>query len=414
MNSSYNNKNLQNNHPLIPNANTYICQKKFVSINSEDRDCVKYPQSSIFEIELPQDYLNVQSVRLSQWSFPANYNVFGPTNYNLSMYFKMQDVYNPSEHGVIDPLLTVIYNALSENNYSENFLFNIEIGFYNPTQMATELTNKMNEIITNRINTYIKNNPQYEDVSKLFKEYTDFVVVYNTVSQKLVFGNKNSGFLFPNNSEYYDAIRVIENTSCRFTNNGKEYSSFTTWGLPPYLGFVRCPAPSSVGYTVDQYRFYYGDVVRLGDNGIWITPSNYPGAYVHYVSAPLKINFMGAAYIYIEMDSTTSLNCIDETNPYNLSKFTVETNQTNGRVNSAFAKVAIPTTPISQWFDDEMGPYKWFDPPAERIRRLRIKIRYHNGQLVDFGSFDWSIMLEFTLLTNQIERSSTVAKFCGL
>ena len=68
--------NTSSTHPLIPNAQDYMLYKKFISIHSEDRDTIKYPLSTEFEIELPQDYCNVQSVRLSKWTFPANYNTF--------------------------------------------------------------------------------------------------------------------------------------------------------------------------------------------------------------------------------------------------------------------------------------------------------------------------------------------------
>ena len=102
------------------------------------------------------------------------------------------------------------------------------------------------------------------------------------------------------------------------------------------------------------------------------------------------------------------LNCIDETSPYNLSKFTVQTNETNGVANAAFARIPIPATPLSQYFDNEHEPRKFFLPPAERIRRLKIKFRYHNGQLVNFSNFDYSFMLEFTLLSPQIERKYNI------
>ena len=58
-------------HPIIPNSQDYTVYKKYVSIHSEDRDILKYPQSSSFEIELPQDYLNVYTVRMSNWTFPS-------------------------------------------------------------------------------------------------------------------------------------------------------------------------------------------------------------------------------------------------------------------------------------------------------------------------------------------------------
>ena len=48
----------------------------------------------------------------------------------------------------------------------------------------------------------------------------------------------------------------------------------------------------------------------------------------------------------------------------------------------------------------------FFLPPAERIRRLKIKFRYHNGQLVDFANFPYSFNLEFTLVNPQIIRSA--------
>ena len=104
------------------------------------------------------------------------------------------------------------------------------------------------------------------------------------------------------------------------------------------------------------------------------------------------------------------LNNIDETSPFNVSTFTKETNETNGIVNSAFAKMAIPTTPLSQWFDRDSIPYKFFTPPAERIRRLAIKVRFHNGKLVDLSTFPWSFMLEFVVLQPQILRSGKVVR----
>jgi hypothetical protein len=112
---------------------------------------------------------------------------------------------------------------------------------------------------------------------------------------------------------------------------------------------------------------------------------------------------MGPAYMYMEIEEQ---NCIDETQPYNVSNFTIKTNSTNGTANSSFAKIAIPTTPISQWFDRDSLPYKFYYPPADRIRRLYIKLRYHNGQPVDFGIFNYSFTIEFTLQLPQILRTS--------
>ena len=90
--------NTSTSHPLIPNSNEYSLKKKFISIHSEDRNVAKWPSSSEFEIELPQDYINIQGVRLSTWSFPANYNTFSQDQFNVSLTFQITNAYNPGDY----------------------------------------------------------------------------------------------------------------------------------------------------------------------------------------------------------------------------------------------------------------------------------------------------------------------------
>ena len=50
-------------------------------------------------------------------------------------------------------------------------------------------------------------------------------------------------------------------------------------------------------------------------------------------------------------------------------------------------------------------------PPAERMRKLSIKFRYHNGQLVTFGAFPYSFAIEFTtLIPNQPRRINNIGQ----
>ena len=413
--------NTSSTHPLIPNANQYYIERKYVSIHSEDRDILKYPNSSEFEIELPQDYLNVHSAKLSTWSFPANYNVFSPLNFNIAMTFKFIKLYNPGEHGYSDPLTEAIFAGLY-SLIGNQYIVRIETGFYNPSQMATELTNKFNESVSNILNEFFTNTPAYNYALALFTGYNRFKIVYNSVGQRLWFGNTADQFEITNN--YINQFNEDNvGTQCIRRN---QLPSLADWGLPAYLGFTRCSTislsaaeveatmnnanniiygynPEIINVSGDVPRFYYGDV-NPGDNGFWLVPT-LPGATVYFLQAPAKINFMGPSYIYLDIDG---LNCIDETSPYNMSQFTLHTNETNGRVNSAFAKIPITTTPIAQWFDSEQAPYKHFNPPSERIRKLKCRLRYHNGQKVDFGLFEYSFMLEFTLLRPQNERKYTI------
>jgi hypothetical protein len=170
--------------------------------------------------------------------------------------------------------------------------------------------------------------------------------------------------------------------------------------------FTEMPANivSVQGVAVTSINDFKADVSGLST---FDSTTDLVNANVFVMEPPLKINFMGPAYCYMEING---MNCIDETSPYSVSEFTLKTNQTNGVVNSAFAKIAVPTTPISQWFDRDSIPYKFYYPPAERMRKLKFKFRYHNGAAAEFGVFPFSFVIEFTLQLPQILRNSkTVA-----
>ena len=407
--------NTSSTHPLIPNSQNYMYEKKYVSIHSEDRDIVRYPNSNEFEIELPQDYCNVESVRLTQWTFPANYDVFAVERNNIMMTFKITEPYNPgaADHLSNDPLLEVIFQALYYH-IDTPYIVLIEQGFYSPDQMAIELTNRFNTVVTNVILEYFNNKTDTEIPNKselldrliLQGGYNQFVVAYNSVGQKLWFGNKSSNFKITN-SEISAITKALSIYQC----SKSKLPEYVGWGLPEFLGFARCdsiPTPSTeknvfgvIPGVLGYPRFYYGDY-KPGDDGYWLVPDiEYTGAIVYYLEAPKKINLMGEAYFYLEIHG---MNNIDETSPFALSPFTIQTNETNGIVNAAFAKIAVPTTPISQWFDTDLDNYKWYNPPAERIRKLKFKLRYHNGLAVNFGEFNYSITLEFCIFNPQISR----------
>lgn len=440
---SFNNNST--NHPIIPNSNNYMYEQRYVSIHSNDRDVSKYPKSSEFEIEMPQDYLNVVSVRLHSWAMPSNYNVFSLQNYNIIMTFKMSTLYDPSGQTFMDPSYqatsNAFYQALKYNQDKEKeYAPIIEQGFYNPEQMATELTNKYNDVINNTVeqflnlpdaSTYFTNISDYNISKEIYDNrynknnfkylYNRFIIVYNTVNQKLWFGNRADKFILTNDTLEKRSLVNYSQNCLR-----KDYLPDTLdWGLPSNLGFSRCPSTAITteeAYQIGKIynppfladnliyepypRFFYGDVLVKGDNGYWLLPDNScPNSTVYYIQAPFKINLMGASYIYMEIEG---LNCFDETSPYNVSKFTLKTNQTNGVVNSAFAKIALYSTPISQFYDQIIEPYKYFSPPAERIRKIKVKLRYHNGEAVNFGIFDYSFMLEFNLLRPQNLRGQNI------
>ena len=398
------------NHPLIPSSQEYLYYKKYVSIHSEDRDVTKFPNSNEFEIELPEDLLNVVNVSLSNWTFPSNYNAFSALNQNIYMSFLIPNPYNPGDNDVSGYVIETIYECLLLN-YDNNYYITIEEGFYNPLEMVNELTNKFNSAVTTIITEYyqekIDNGESFYETSysTILQDflsqggYTRFVIVYNNVTQKIWFGNTADAFTLTNEIQV-DPDSIITNSFC-CTDSLKQ--SFVDWGLPANVGLSRFNTEAN---TITDFlpRFYYGNS-NYGKDGYWLRPnSGLTNSQVYFIECPYKINLMGQSYFYMEIDG---LNCIDETSPYNISQFTIQNNKTNGVVNSAFAKIAVPSTPISQWFDKDSMPYKIFMPPAERIRKLKIKLRYHNGILVNFGRSEYSFMIQFVLLVPQQLRKVT-------
>lgn len=386
--------NVNTSHPLIPNSQNFYVYRKFVSIHSEDRNMINYPRSSEFEIELPEDITNVFTARLVTWTFPANYYTFSSLNDNVNMTFKISEPYNPNINGLTSLLQQAIFEALyhnKENNYS----ITIQEGFYNPNEMVTTLTNKFNEVVTNYILQYFRANGYQSLIDEFIAlgGYSQFVIVYNNVSEKIWFGNKSSVFILTN------SMQLKKDTAAEaFTCSAKnQVPDFSEWGLPGNLGLSRCDV-TSIQDKGEPIRFYYGNV-EPGDNGYWLLPDpTLPNSNTSYLECPFKINLMGPANFYMEIPE---LNCIDETKPFNLSPFTMKTNQTNGVANSAFANIYVTAAPLSQFFSRDSHPYKFFIPPKERIRRLTVRFRYHNGQLVDFGVFNYSFMIEFTCMLPQ-------------
>lgn len=393
--------NLNRHHSIIESPPPVIRKKTHVSIHSEDRNVLKYPNSSQFDIELPSDMVNVTSVGISTCSFPSNYSTFSNLNNNITMSFLFDGVYTPPDYNALNTdLQTRICTALTAKSADPStaiIYFQIESGTYSPDLMCTELSNKFNRAVGDVIAAYFSDNGWIDSLEEFYGDggYVEFVVVYHPISQNVWFGNKSSAFTLTNSTP------ILSDPTVR-CDNRNTLPDFSTWGLPPFLGMTN-ENVSSETYTYDPTtlkstvrflpRFYYGDVVYSGDNGYWLRPnSKLEGATAHWLTAPHKINLMGQSEIYLEINE---LNHIDETSPFNVTNFTETTNQTNSRVNSAFAKFSVPSAPVSQWFDRMVPFSKTFDTPLKRLRKISVKVRYHNGQLVNFGLFNYTFVLEF-------------------
>ena len=78
---------LQTAHPLIKSEQTYVLDRKLVSIHSGDRDFNKWPNSNEFGVDLGVNFNNVQSMRLINFAIPVNHYTFSDYYQNTKLSF---------------------------------------------------------------------------------------------------------------------------------------------------------------------------------------------------------------------------------------------------------------------------------------------------------------------------------------
>lgn len=348
------NRNVYTEHPLIERQQTYVLERKLITIHSEDRDICSWPSSSMFEITLPQQLTNVQSIRLIESNFPSVNNVFTNANQNTKMSFRL--------------------------NTGAPYMITIDEGFYSPVQLANELTNKMNQAVSST--------------------YTDFVVIYHEVNQKIWFGNKSEPFtlLFSITENYSVTGNTYE--TCKVLPPNELSTCMTTkWGLPYYLGFNRedydIPASTTTNLNYEYKKATDTDYTWLQV----ISPD-----IGYYIVAPNVISIFGETAFYMDL---FKYNDMDELMPYPRRTNAATDNSYGGRVNNAFAKIPILGIPVSQYFDSRNSMLQnmtQFFPPLERLSKIKFRLRYHDGRLVDFSNCDFNFTLEFDLYRDEMAR----------
>ncbi len=341
--------NLGANKPLIQRDQNYVLDRKLLSVHSEDRDIKKWPQANRFEILLPEQMLNVQSLRLVQCTFPSKLYTFSDEYQNTKMQFTLQGT----------PII---------------FSITIQPGHYSPSQLALELMNRMNDaagVLT-------------------------FNVFYDQVREKFWFGNTTTAF------ELLFALPQTYATTCRNQEpQPNVWGQSVNWGLPYNLGFERANYRSDFSPTGVNF-FYVGLPTALPP----------PAPILHSVQAPLAFQIGGDTCLYMEVDK---YNSYDELYPYQESQTPqgnnpYTNNAYNGKVNAAFAK--IPLQPRAENGLDSrtffLHNVVQYDPPIERIARLKFTLRFHDGRLVDFQNYPFDFSIEFNCLRNELAHKFNV------
>ena len=223
-------------------------------------------------------------------------------------------------------------------------------GFYSPENLANRLT---------------------FDISSL--PGVNLSVEYNSIKQKFIFSSIPNGNFTLNFNKHYVCKTCPE-------QHPNVWTQYTKWGLGSYLGFEKILYESS--------------------NSI--------------IEAPYFPKLDGEQVIYMEVDK---YNSYDELYPYSESTSSLYNNDYSTHVNSAFAKIPLTKSPQPGWippesiYDSRNGNLQnvsYFDPPLERVQKLKFKFRYHNGMLVDFKDQPFNFTVEFNCLHDEIEKVMTV------
>lgn len=334
--------NLGSSKPLINREQNYVLDRKLLTVHSEDRDVTKWPNSNTFEIMVPEQLLNVQSMRLIQATMPSNFFVFANDYQNTMMQFTI---------GGVKETIT------------------IQEGTYTACQLSRELTNKMNAATNS-------------DAS--------FNVFYDEVKSKFWFGHTDLSFNLD-----FDQQLIYDFSNCE---QPIVWSNHSKWGLPYYLGF--------------QKKVYKSVNDLNGLSFDYICPTNVSTStasdITHYIEAPLSFTINGETCIYMEIDK---YNSYDELYPYNeSSREMFGNNAYSGKVNAAFAK--IPIRSYNENIYDSRTIFLvnmvHYDPPLERLARLKFKFRFHDGRLVNFQNFPFDFTIEFNSLRDEIPKKYTV------
>ena len=297
---------MNHNHPLIKTSHNFVLDRKVLFIDSNDRDIERWPSASEFEINCPQNYTNVESLRLSSIMLP---NFF----------------YNISEQLRTNKMIV----ELSGTQYE----IKLDDGCYNYAQLATAL--------------------QIE----LQVQQPNFSVNYNSVNRKFTFIDSSNQFAF--------RFDLPINYDCAKDNYKTDvYAQHSNWGLGYILGF---------------------------DKKIYTASSN-------TIVSPNPSDLEQNKCIYIELEK---YNKCDEIKPFLYYSYN---NANSGIVNSAFAKIPIYTFQDNKGLvnDGYFENISYYQPPIDKIAKLKLKFRYHNGMLVDFHNFNVSLSLEINQIRNEM------------
>lgn len=364
--------NTNQNHPLIKREQTYLLDTKFLTIHSIDRDINKWANGNEFEVELPENLKNVYSLRLASCILPNNlYNI--TNNYqNTKFSYRI----NPKITGSSTENTILTKYFCHPRNY---FTVTLDDGYYTTEYLVNTLQYQLNHFTTQKMielgmpSTY---------------SYDHFIVKYHALQNKFIIANDRDQVILN-----FDLQMTYNNLVC---NQKIVFDQYANWGLGYNLGFEKQTYSSS---ETTSLKLIYTDPITE------ITPSpDSSSGKVYYITSPLCVNLVNDNAIYMELEK---YNNMDEIEPYSQATNNEYDNDYQGKVNVSFAKIPLRDGQFKYEFDnknDSLTNFTIFNVPQTKIRKMKFKFRFHDGQLVDFCGRQFSFLIEATQLLDEQAR----------
>lgn len=284
---------------------------------------------------------------IDKWPNPCEFEVSCPQSYNNIESIRLLNIQTPNKFYNISEYLQNNKFILDISNIGSTIIV-LDDGYYNIENLVNSLNNA-----------------------------TTITVKYNEVNNKIYFGHNQTFTMYFNGSD-------LSYNNCYNSNYNNIYKQHSKWGLGAILGFNKEIVTSSTQSTKQKFQH---------------ESSNWSSG--HYIIEPSKsVDLDEYQNIYIEIDK---LNKSDEIKPYVVDKIN---NTNSGIMNSFFAKVPIIKNEQNQSINTKdfcIEGVSYFQPPLENINKLKIKIRYHNGLLVDLQNYNISMTFEINQIRNEIK-----------
>jgi hypothetical protein len=260
---------------------------------------------------------------------------------------------------LFDINLPTNYNNISKYLQNNSLWFTVPKYFTEPVEIeipsGNYSINNLTNVIQIALNQKVSNILSLQSGTDV--SYNNFTVIFNAIQSIVTFLNSSDVF------EFYCGKQTDYDT-CKFNM----WDMIIFWGLPYNLGF---------------YRETYISTYDLITNSYTITS---PDTY--------KVYFDNT--IYMELDK---FNYIDEIDPFTLTKNRVKNyNDSNGKVNSSFAKLILSN--VTNVFVPVNKFKRVLTHVEEKVSKIRVFFRNHNGVPVDFSNQPLNFSLLFSYRYN--------------